>query len=125
MRIDGVAPHAASSSPSARSKPHTTHVRACPCSIDLDAHDGVNYVRTACIVAVSKAQQLLEPFIHKVRGSLLLRTRPALALPAAHPPPPPHTHTSAHCLHAAPRPLCARCRASFATIVRPPDAVRS
>lgn len=27
----------------------------------------VNYVRTACVIAVSKAKELLEPFIHQVR----------------------------------------------------------
>ena len=36
------------------------------CGID-DFHDGVNYTRTACVIAVSKARDLLEPFLHQVR----------------------------------------------------------
>jgi hypothetical protein len=35
------------------------------CGVDA-VHDGVNYVRTACVIAVSRAQELLEPFIHQV-----------------------------------------------------------
>jgi hypothetical protein len=29
-------------------------------------HDGVNYMRTACVIAVARARQLLEPYIHQV-----------------------------------------------------------
>ena len=35
------------------------------CGVD-DFHDGVNYTRTACIIAVSKAADVLEPFIHQL-----------------------------------------------------------
>ncbi len=39
------------------------------CGLDYEGgHDGVNYVRTACVIAVSKAKQLLEPYIHQVRA---------------------------------------------------------
>ena len=31
-----------------------------------DLHDGVNYMRTACVIAVTKAQQMFEPFVHQV-----------------------------------------------------------
>ncbi len=33
-----------------------------------DTHDGVNYVRTACVIAVSKARDMFEPFLHQVGG---------------------------------------------------------
>lgn len=36
------------------------------CGID-DFHDGVNYTRTACVIAVSKARDTFEPFLHQVR----------------------------------------------------------
>ncbi len=36
------------------------------CGID-DFHDGVNYTRTACVIAVSKARDMFEPFLHQVR----------------------------------------------------------
>ncbi len=36
------------------------------CGID-DFHDGVNYTRTACVIAVSKARDVFEPFLHQVR----------------------------------------------------------
>lgn len=35
------------------------------CGID-DFHDGVNYTRTACVIAVSKARDIFEPFLHQV-----------------------------------------------------------
>jgi hypothetical protein len=35
------------------------------CGID-DFHDGVNYTRTACVIAVSKARDLFEPFLHQL-----------------------------------------------------------
>lgn len=35
------------------------------CGVD-DIHDGVNYVRTACVIAVSKARDIFEPFMHQV-----------------------------------------------------------
>lgn len=35
------------------------------CGID-DFHDGVNYTRTACVIAVSKARDMFEPFLHQV-----------------------------------------------------------
>lgn len=37
------------------------------CGID-DLHDGVNYTRTACVIAVSKARDMFEPFLHQVRA---------------------------------------------------------
>lgn len=36
------------------------------CGVD-DIHDGVNYVRTACVIAVSKSKEIFEPLIHQVR----------------------------------------------------------
>ena len=36
------------------------------CGVD-ELHDGVNYTRTACVIAISKAQDLFEPFLHQVR----------------------------------------------------------
>ncbi len=36
------------------------------CGVD-DFHDGVNYTRTACVIAVSKARDIFEPFLHQVR----------------------------------------------------------
>lgn len=35
------------------------------CGMD-DIHDGVNYVRTACVIAVSKSKEIFEPLIHQV-----------------------------------------------------------
>ncbi|GAB4820130.1 hypothetical protein N2152v2_007176 [Parachlorella kessleri] len=35
------------------------------CGID-DLHDGVNYTRTACVIAVSKARDIFEPFLHQL-----------------------------------------------------------
>lgn len=35
------------------------------CGID-DFHDGVNYTRTACVIAVTKARDIFEPFLHQV-----------------------------------------------------------
>ncbi|PNW77356.1 hypothetical protein CHLRE_10g433050v5 [Chlamydomonas reinhardtii] len=41
------------------------------CGLDYEGgHDGVNYVRTACVIAVSKAKELLEPFIHQLGSRL-------------------------------------------------------
>lgn len=31
-----------------------------------DVHDGVNYVRTACVIAVSKARDTFEPYVHQL-----------------------------------------------------------
>lgn len=31
-----------------------------------DSHDGVNYMRAACVIAMAKAHELLEPFVHQV-----------------------------------------------------------
>lgn len=31
-----------------------------------DFHDGVNYMRTACVIAVSRAKDMFEPFVHQV-----------------------------------------------------------
>jgi len=39
------------------------------CGID-DFHDGVNYTRTACVIAVSKARDTFEPFLHQARARL-------------------------------------------------------
>jgi hypothetical protein len=53
------------------------------CGVD-DIHDGVNYVRTACVIAVSKSKEIFEPLIHQVRAPhgevckiLVLLWRPA------------------------------------------------
>ena len=35
------------------------------CGVD-DLHDGVNYVRTACVLAVGKARQIFEPFLFQL-----------------------------------------------------------
>lgn len=35
------------------------------CGVD-ELHDGVNYTRTACVIAISKAQDLFEPFLHQL-----------------------------------------------------------
>eukprot|EP00884_Botryococcus_braunii_P010410 jgi/Botrbrau1/19370/Bobra.0338s0005.2 len=35
------------------------------CGID-DFHDGVNYTRTACVIAVSKSREMFEPFLHQL-----------------------------------------------------------
>lgn len=35
------------------------------CGVD-DFHDGVNYMRTACVIAVSRARDMFEPFVHQV-----------------------------------------------------------
>eukprot|EP00793_Prasinoderma_coloniale_P002129 PRCOL_00002637-RA len=35
------------------------------CGVD-DMHDGVNYVRTACVLAVGKARQIFEPFLYEL-----------------------------------------------------------
>jgi hypothetical protein len=39
--------------------------QCCPC---LHALAGVNYVRTACVIAVSKSKDIFEPLIHQVGG---------------------------------------------------------
>jgi hypothetical protein len=36
------------------------------CGVD-DFHDGVNYMRTACVIAVSRARDMFEPFVHQVQ----------------------------------------------------------
>ena len=41
------------------------------CGID-DFHDGVNYTRTSCVIAVSKAKDMFEPFLHQVRPLLCI-----------------------------------------------------
>jgi len=33
-----------------------------------DLHDGVNFVRTACVIAIAKSKEIFEPLIHQVRG---------------------------------------------------------
>ncbi|GLC37302.1 hypothetical protein PLESTF_000486000 [Pleodorina starrii] len=41
------------------------------CGLDYEGgHDGVNYVRTACVIAVSKAKEMLEPYIHQLGSRL-------------------------------------------------------
>jgi hypothetical protein len=45
------------------------------CGVD-DFHDGVNYMRTACVIAVSRARDMFEPFVHQVQpaqGALDMR----------------------------------------------------
>jgi hypothetical protein len=47
------------------------------CGID-DFHDGVNYTRTACVIAVSKARDTFEPFLHQARAQSAARRSAAL-----------------------------------------------
>ena len=35
------------------------------CGVD-DAHDGVDYVRTACVIAAARAREVFEPFVHQL-----------------------------------------------------------
>ena len=51
------------------------------CGID-DFHDGVNYTRTACVIAVAKARDLFEPFLHQLgyRLSHVLRRMLPIAM---------------------------------------------
>ena len=51
------------------------------CGID-DFHDGVNYTRTACVIAVAKARELFEPFLHQLgyRLSHVLRRMLPIAM---------------------------------------------
>lgn len=57
------------------------------CGVD-DIHDGVNYVRTACVIAVSKSKEIFEPLIHQVFRQI--------GAPV----------TSTCCAHAAVAPVC-------------------
>ena len=52
------------------------------CGVD-DFHDGVNYTRTACVIAVSKARDTFEPFLHQVRR---LPGGPSARFSSPHPP---------------------------------------
>lgn len=47
-----------------------------------ELHDGVNYMRTACVIAVAKAREMLEPLIHQLgyRLSHVLRRMLEVAL---------------------------------------------
>ncbi|KAK9814730.1 hypothetical protein WJX72_010634 [[Myrmecia] bisecta] len=51
------------------------------CGID-DFHDGVNYTRTACVIAVSKARDIFEPFLHQLgyRFAHILRRMMPIAM---------------------------------------------
>lgn len=40
------------------------------CGVE-DIHDGTNYSRTACVIAVSKARDTFEPFLHQLGSRLL------------------------------------------------------
>ncbi|XP_017633992.1 dynamin-like protein ARC5 isoform X4 [Gossypium arboreum] len=40
------------------------------CGVE-DIHDGTNYSRTACVIAVSKARDTFEPFLHQKDGEFL------------------------------------------------------
>ncbi|XP_047937958.1 dynamin-like protein ARC5 [Salvia hispanica] len=40
------------------------------CGVE-DIHDGTNYSRTACVIAVAKARDTFEPFLHQLGGRLL------------------------------------------------------
>ncbi|XP_062029302.1 dynamin-like protein ARC5 [Rosa rugosa] len=40
------------------------------CGVE-DLHDGTNYSRTACVIAVAKARDTFEPFLHQLGGRLL------------------------------------------------------
>ena len=56
----------ASSSPKTRSCPPRSREEIVnACGVD-DFHDGVNYTRTSCVIAVSKAKDMFEPFLHQV-----------------------------------------------------------
>jgi hypothetical protein len=35
------------------------------CGVD-DIHDGVNYTRTACVIAIAKAKEVFEPYLHQL-----------------------------------------------------------
>ena len=37
------------------------------CGVD-DLHDGINYTRTACVIAVARSQEMFEPLLHQVGG---------------------------------------------------------
>ncbi|KAA3482569.1 dynamin-like protein ARC5 isoform X2 [Gossypium australe] len=39
------------------------------CGVE-DIHDGTNYSRTACVIAVSKARDTFEPFLHQVKSDI-------------------------------------------------------
>lgn len=48
------------------------------CCYQDDLHDGIDWVRTSCVIAVSKSKDIFEPLIHQVRalhGELMLRTK--------------------------------------------------
>ncbi|BFI43147.1 hypothetical protein AXG93_1633s1050 [Marchantia polymorpha subsp. ruderalis] len=51
------------------------------CGVE-DTHDGTNYFRTACVIAVSKARDVFEPFLHQLgfRLSHILRRLLPIAL---------------------------------------------
>ncbi|KAL3699377.1 hypothetical protein R1sor_017399 [Riccia sorocarpa] len=51
------------------------------CGVE-DTHDGTNYFRTACVIAVCKARDVLEPFLHQLgfRLSHILRRLLPIAL---------------------------------------------
>jgi len=40
------------------------------CGVD-EMHDGINYTRTACIIAVAKAKECFEPFLHQLGYRLM------------------------------------------------------
>jgi len=40
------------------------------CGVE-DIHDGTNYSRTACVIAVAKARETFEPFLHQLGFRLL------------------------------------------------------
>ena len=35
------------------------------CGVD-EVHDGINYTRTACVIAVARARETFEPFVHQL-----------------------------------------------------------
>eukprot|EP00775_Hariotina_reticulata_P003076 gene3076-3355_t len=39
------------------------------CGVD-DLHDGVNFVRTACVIAIAKSKEIFEPLIHQLGSRL-------------------------------------------------------
>lgn len=39
------------------------------CGVE-DIHDGTNYFRTACVIAVAKAWDVFEPFLHQLGSRL-------------------------------------------------------
>ena len=57
------------------------------CGID-DVHDGVNYTRAACVIAINKAKDVFEPFLYQL-GYRLSHVRKATSTRTSRPIPIP------------------------------------